>query len=297
MSRPLDPNLNNRIEHHYIMGLQALSQALASLTPHTSYTVWIGSILLCFISMARGPRTGNYLFFSTIDHQPSEWVSLLKGVQALSCLDELRPHTFRKEGRLHQSESVGTKKPEPRHKACQPHSHSHDPLKSRLGPSCCQAIQSCTDLLLNQFAANPLKEKYLATLSFLHRALMDLGVCTSIPTSSSSSSSSATSEPGLEPTSPTSTANPDLKLTFIIWTWTSLLGDGLDALQRKEPMPLLLLAIFIVLFKQLDNTWFARGWAEHILNGIEEVLDGVLDGKGREVLRWPKEAILEKVAC
>ncbi|KAL4900754.1 hypothetical protein BDW74DRAFT_160977 [Aspergillus multicolor] len=126
---------------------------------------------------------------------------------------------------------------------------------------------------------------------------MDLGICTSIPTSSSSPSSSATTEPSLESTPPSSSANPDLKLTFIIWTWTSLLGDGLDALQRKEPMPLLLLAVFLVLFKQLNNPWFARGWAEHILTGIEGILGGVLDEGGREVLRWPRDVILGKVVC
>jgi hypothetical protein len=134
--------------------------------------------------------------------------------------------------------------------------------------------------LLNDFACDPLQEKYLATLSFLHQAFMDLNICTSIPTSS-----------------PISSPKPDLKLTFTIWTWTSLLGDGLDAVQRKEPMPLLLLAVFLVLFKQLDSPWFARGWAEHILTGIEGVLDGVLDEKGREVLRWPKEVILGKAVC
>ncbi|CEL08613.1 Putative Zn2/Cys6 DNA-binding protein [Aspergillus calidoustus] len=290
ISTPSDPNLNDQIEHHYIMGLQGLSQALANLTPHTSHAVWIGSILLCFISMARGPRTGNYLFFSTINYEPSEWISLLKGVQVLSCLDELRPHIFGKESRVHQSESVRTKESESERKACKPQSHSHDPLKSPPVASCCRAIQSCIDLLLNDFACDPLQEKYLANLSFLHQAFMDLNICTSIPTSSASS----TSESVLKLMSPTPSPKPDLKLTFIIWTWTSLLGDGLDAVQCREPMPLLLLAVFLVLFKQLDSPWFARGWAKHILTGIEGVLDGVLDEKGREVLRWPKEVILGK---
>ncbi|KAL4744672.1 hypothetical protein BDW72DRAFT_199368 [Aspergillus terricola var. indicus] len=284
---PLSPDLDNQIDYHYIISLRALSHALAHLTPHTSYPVWIGSILLCFISMARGPCTGNYLFFSTINNQPAEWISLLKGVQTLSCLDELRPHTSHKQNQpLHSFHAK-----EPEHRGPGPHLCSNDSSKSPLYPSCSRAIQSLTDLISIHCAADPLKEKYLATLTFIHQSLIDLDFPTCTPTSSS------TSKPFSGLSSPTQSANPNLKLTFVIWTWTSLLDDGLDALQRKEPIPLLLLAYFLVLFKQLDEAWFARGWAEHILTGIEEVLDGVLDGMARGLLRWPKEVILDKDVC
>ncbi|KAL4971457.1 hypothetical protein BDW66DRAFT_146128 [Aspergillus desertorum] len=158
--------------------------------------------------MARGPRTGNYLFFSTTDDQPAEWISLLKGVRTLSCLDEQRPHTSHKRAEPQESNHIK----EFAHRAPGLQLYSYDPFAIRLSPSFSNAIQSLTNLISTHCATDSLKEKYLATLSFIHRFFIDLDFSTCIPTSSS------TSEPFSGSTLPTFSADSYLKLTFIIRT-------------------------------------------------------------------------------
>lgn len=45
----------SRAEHHLDIGLRGVSAILPDLTAENCEAIWIASILLCFISFARGP--------------------------------------------------------------------------------------------------------------------------------------------------------------------------------------------------------------------------------------------------
>ncbi|GKZ34743.1 hypothetical protein AbraIFM66950_005099 [Aspergillus brasiliensis] len=77
------------------------------------------------------------------------------------------------------------------------------------------------------------------------------------------------------------------RLAMIIYDWICCFEDGLDSFQKKEPVALILLAYFLVLLKLHDGVWFARGWAEHIMEGIQ----GCLDEDDRRWIQWPMERI------
>ncbi|KAB8223138.1 hypothetical protein BDV33DRAFT_200692 [Aspergillus novoparasiticus] len=72
----------SRFDYHYGLGLRLMSACLPEVIADNSEAIWIGSILICLVAMARGPSEGNYLFFGR--EGPVEWVSLLQGVNVIS---------------------------------------------------------------------------------------------------------------------------------------------------------------------------------------------------------------------
>ncbi|KAB8277208.1 hypothetical protein BDV30DRAFT_223783 [Aspergillus minisclerotigenes] len=75
-------NCVSRFDYHYGLGLRLMSACLPEVIANNSEAIWIGSILICLVAMARGPSEGNYLFFGR--EGPVEWVSLLQGVNVIS---------------------------------------------------------------------------------------------------------------------------------------------------------------------------------------------------------------------
>lgn len=68
-----------------------MSTCLPEVIADNSKAIWIGSVLMCFISMARGPSEGNFLFFGS--EGPVELISLLQGVDLISSLIQKRRPT------------------------------------------------------------------------------------------------------------------------------------------------------------------------------------------------------------
>lgn len=72
----------------------------------------------------------------------------------------------------------------------------------------------------------------------------------------------------------------------IRWLWI-LEDDFIGQIKESRPAALILLAHFVVLLKTLECYWFMRGWARHIVQGIQERLDLVYSSW----ISWPKQQI------
>jgi hypothetical protein len=62
----------------------------------------------------------------------------------------------------------------------------------------------------------------------------------------------------------------------IIFQWLYVMEDEfVDRMQQKKPHALLIVANFAVLINlyDLNDCWFLRGWAKHILLGIYHLLE------------------------
>ncbi|OTA89977.1 hypothetical protein M434DRAFT_398301 [Hypoxylon sp. CO27-5] len=74
----------------------------------------------------------------------------------------------------------------------------------------------------------------------------------------------------------------------VIIAWMYRLEDRfLDFLREKQPIALIILAHFAILFSTLEYSWFLEGWAVHISRGIADVLDPSY----QRWLQWPSEQI------
>ncbi|KAL3455073.1 hypothetical protein BJX64DRAFT_91031 [Aspergillus heterothallicus] len=60
----------------------------------------------------------------------------------------------------------------------------------------------------------------------------------------------------------------------IRWLWI-LEDDFITQVKDNKPAALILLSYFVVLLQTLECFWFMRGWADHVLKGVEERLDSV----------------------
>lgn len=70
----------------------------------------------------------------------------------------------------------------------------------------------------------------------------------------------------------------------IVFAWLyKMKDDFLEALQKHDPVPLVLFAHFAVLMNDLETFWYMRGWTAHVLSGIWDILRD----EDRVHARWP----------
>lgn len=79
--------------------------------------------------------------------------------------------------------------------------------------------------------------------------------------------------------------NADHQNLFI---WTYQLEEGYtDLLQERNPVALIILAHFALLLRNFECIWFLRGWADHLINGVQKFLD-----QHHQVwLEWPIQQV------
>lgn len=76
--------------------------------------------------------------------------------------------------------------------------------------------------------------------------------------------------------------------THVVIRWLWILDDEFaDEIKRRNPVAMLLLAYFTVILQTLDCYWFMKGWAVHVLSGIENRLDSAFS----EWISWPKQQL------
>ncbi|PYH87227.1 hypothetical protein BO82DRAFT_388241 [Aspergillus uvarum CBS 121591] len=253
-----------RFDYHYGTGLQLLSTALSqpqALTHPSADAVWIGSILVCFISLARGPRAGEFLFFNRGGAGPVEWLALLRGVDTIS--------TMLQKGRAPSNEEQSQDLSEGGHP-------SHCSAAARQHCAGWQeALTRVCAFTEERAAADPLLPIYRMAMDHTLRAFR-----------SAFSGGGSVDCPG--PGRPAATAMQPEPFGFVLCTWVTQLEEPFwTALQAKQPVPLVLLAHFAVLMYRKDGTWVSHGWPAHILRGIWTFL-GEDD---RALVRWPIDEI------
>jgi hypothetical protein len=75
--------------------------------------------------------------------------------------------------------------------------------------------------------------------------------------------------------------------------WMSLVpAEFMTLLKQRNPMALILLAHFIVLFTHFGDEWFLQGWCEHAMTSIENIVSEQ-DLAG---LQWPLEQLRDNHA-
>lgn len=72
--------------------------------------------------------------------------------------------------------------------------------------------------------------------------------------------------------------------------WMSLVpAEFITLLRERNPMTLILMAHFVVLFANFGDLWFLQDWCEHALMKIE----AILEDSGSEGMKWPWEQVKE----
>ncbi|PVH68010.1 hypothetical protein DL98DRAFT_475168 [Cadophora sp. DSE1049] len=76
--------------------------------------------------------------------------------------------------------------------------------------------------------------------------------------------------------------------SHLILPWLFLLPDKLVRdMERKRPIPLIILAYFAVLLQELEFFWVMRGWSQHVILGVNTFLDD----QHRIWIEWPLEQV------
>ncbi|KAK1701698.1 hypothetical protein BDP67DRAFT_355526, partial [Colletotrichum lupini] len=76
------------------------------------------------------------------------------------------------------------------------------------------------------------------------------------------------------------------QMPSIIYGWLyELTEDFVLSIQRRDPVPLVLLGYYAVLLQQLEHHWFMEGWSLQVMNGVYALVE---DGH-RHFLTWPLE--------
>ncbi|KAF4784434.1 C6 zinc finger protein [Colletotrichum scovillei] len=78
------------------------------------------------------------------------------------------------------------------------------------------------------------------------------------------------------------------QIPSIIYGWLyELRDDFVLSIERREPVPLVLLAYYAVLLQQLEHHWFMEGWSLQVTNGVY----AILEDSHRQFLTWPLEQV------
>lgn len=73
-----------------------------------------------------------------------------------------------------------------------------------------------------------------------------------------------------------------------VFAWLYKMEESfLEALQRHDPVPLVLYAHFAVLMNDMESFWYMKGWTSHVLRGIW----GILRNEDRVWVRWPMSVV------
>jgi hypothetical protein len=70
----------------------------------------------------------------------------------------------------------------------------------------------------------------------------------------------------------------------VAFAWLYRMSDNfLDQLQRRDPIPLIIYAHFVVLMHDMERFWYMKGWTYHVMEGIYMTLEN----EHRAWIRWP----------
>ncbi|OJI91517.1 hypothetical protein ASPTUDRAFT_38545 [Aspergillus tubingensis CBS 134.48] len=246
--------LVDRADMHLSVGLRGIASLVGDINPGNIRPAWVGATILCFLPMARGPRPGEYLFFTIGDHHENmaEWPSLVRGVRTLCGISK--------------------------------------DLKSRVENCCSSQIcgggkasgieyQRTLERLRQWVILQSEKQGEVNGWTMKHCYVNAIAMLERMFSEMCGEGHDAGCTIG--------------RLAMMVYDWICCFDPGLSDFQRREPVALVLLAYFLVIMKIHDEVWFARGWAEHIIGGIEECLGR----EDRRWLQWPMETIFGLDDC
>lgn len=68
-------------DDHFTFGIRSVSAILSSLDSENCQSIYISTVLICFVYFAHGPKPGEYLVFS--ETGKAEWLVLMRGVRSI----------------------------------------------------------------------------------------------------------------------------------------------------------------------------------------------------------------------
>ncbi|KAH6951250.1 hypothetical protein BKA56DRAFT_638555 [Ilyonectria sp. MPI-CAGE-AT-0026] len=229
---PLDSTRYLRLaEQHSTAALQAAAVLLNSLIPETSPALYIVSVLICFVSLAKGPSPGNLLLVAEDGQVP--WLSLLWGVRLIvnttgwsAIFSGTLAEYFPKPSEDKHDEPV------------QSLSTIHCPEDWR---SSLNDVSSLTALI----AEPRFRDAYQRELEIL------TGCCETTFGRGQQYHSGVIGK------------------MEIVLSWIYQLDDTyVEGLSKKDPVSLIILGHFCVLLHTLEHYWFIEDWAVHIMTEI-----------------------------
>jgi hypothetical protein len=74
----------------------------------------------------------------------------------------------------------------------------------------------------------------------------------------------------------------------VVFAWLFRMQEEfLEALQKHDPVPLVVYAHFALLMNDMEGFWYMKGWTVHVLEGIW----GILRDEDRVHIRWPVSVV------
>ncbi|KAM5349058.1 hypothetical protein ACJ41O_008881 [Fusarium nematophilum] len=217
-------------EQHSTTALQAATVLLTQLNPQTSPALYIVSVLICFVSFAKGPAPGDMLLVA--EHGQVAWLHLLKGVK-LVIETSGWPAIF--------SGPLAEYFPGP--------SEKHEELAQSLSPlqfsedwrSSLNEVSSLIALLADQRMKDACED-----------GLRVLEECCEKTFGRGQNSSLGV-----------------VGRMEVVMSWIYGLDDAyVEGLGKKNPVPLIVLGHYCVLLRTVEQFWFIDGWAAHIMAEI-----------------------------
>ncbi|KAL2844512.1 hypothetical protein BJY01DRAFT_263946 [Aspergillus pseudoustus] len=239
-------------ERHYSIAVSAVAEEVPRLGKENGLALFASSVFVFICSIARGPQAGEYLAFRS-DGQPGS-VSLFIGVRSIleTCIAKLS---------IDASVLYHDEPSEASPLSTQTYPQVSSPRNPKVRHEYAPELRRL-DQVLHALSPTYDEDSYREVLERLHETYHLLFGSASTST--------------------------DSDLWPIIFTWLYRLPDQfILALQHREPASLVIFAFFILLFKELNSTWFMTGWPEHIVQGIF----ASLDPSHRHYIQWPMEVL------
>ena len=241
--------LEERAEMHLALGLRRSSAILPTLNAENCVELYISTVLVLICSLAKKPRPG-HLFLIT-DGSEVAWLELFRGVRVV--IESVGISTIFSGELGPSSSSYGIEADQDRD------AHHHDDGVNMNVAGWEDALSRVSTLISSIWDRN-VKDACRNALDMLTWCFQETYGTASNPKLGADIKSS----------------------TIMAWPYC-LSDDFIGHLKNKEPVPLILLVHFAVLMQALDAAWFVKGWPDHIIRGVSEMLRPEL----HECLQWP----------
>lgn len=232
-------------EKHSVQGLRGATNLLQEMNTNDCHAIYTASVMAVMNFFAKGPQPGEYLFFG--EHGSPQWLPLLWGVRTII-------------------EMVGLEK------------ITAGPLEETSTEQSVQSVQA------DKPGTTLFKSPRLDWIDYFDRLQAFVAA--------SGDPDSAVDVDALQKLSwcymamygkddGTYQGNADQQNLFI---WPYQLNETFaQRIQDRKPVPLIITAHFALLLQNYEFIWFMRGWSDHVLVAVNEILDA----EYRVWLQWP----------
>lgn len=238
------PRFLELAEKHSNFALQEATEFLKHLNSETSAPLYVIAVLICFTALAKGPTPGHLLLVA--EHGQVSWLSLLGGVK-FAVSTSGWSSIF--------SGALADYQPQPEKE--QKESPPSEPLAT--------GIEDWRSSLIDISDLIAVVGVQQVRNAYEHEMEVLLGCFES--TFGKGRNSRQTVKGTMQ----------------VVMSWVYQLDDVfIEQLENKDPIALIILGYFCVLFSTIERYWFIEGWARHTIQEILHISESC-----RRWLSWP----------